>query len=101
MAAGNRHGVDDLGAQFLGELRKLAFGKLAKIRGHANLVEKRGNWSGHAPNVLEWNRRPAHCGSSGSVPSGLPSRESRIFSTLLSAALSSLLQWSFSASPRS
>jgi len=39
--------------------------------------------------------------SSGSVPVGLPSRESRIFSTLSSAAFSSVSQCAFNASPRS
>ena len=41
MAAGERNGVDQLGAQFGGELRQVAFGQLAQVGGNADLVEKR------------------------------------------------------------
>ncbi len=42
-----------------------------------------------------------YSGSSGSTPTGLPSCDSRIFSTLASAAPSNFWQWSRSRSPRS
>ena len=44
---------------------------------------------------------PVYFASSGSMPAGLPSRDSLIFSTLSSAAFSSRSQCAFSASPRS
>jgi len=48
------------------------------------------------------SRRPAQpCGSSGSVPFGLPSAAKVSFSTLASACFRSLSQCSFKASPRS
>ncbi len=40
MAAGDRDGVDGLGAQLRGELGEIALGQLAQIRGNADAVEE-------------------------------------------------------------
>ena len=41
MAAGDRNDVDQVGAQFIGELAQRALGQLAQIGGDLNLIEKR------------------------------------------------------------
>ena len=42
VAAGDRDGVDGLGAQLVGELAQIGFGKPAKVLGRVDGVEERG-----------------------------------------------------------
>ena len=41
MPAGDRHGVDQLIAQFVGDLAQIGLGKLAQIGRHVDLVQER------------------------------------------------------------